>query len=210
MINSLYIVVFTILFFIPEKLFADAYDVPKVVAIEGRKFTVAHDLAFSAGYLPLDAFNKSLIFNSSYTYFYKSFAGWEVANVSVAFNQNTGLKNNLIDNFNAQPQGILDYYRWIASTNYVYTPIYSKNLIFNNRVVSSETSLLLGGGMVGFISGDTAPMFGGGMINRYFFSHSSSLKLDARLYYQTAPGKSSNVILSLGIGYSINFGSSEN
>lgn len=199
--------VYFIFLCIGQGALADAYDIPKAVALENRKYTIVHDLTFAAGYLPIDSFNKSFTLNTSYLYNFKTYAGWEVINASLCSNQDTGLKSNLLNNFGALPTGFLDYYTSIVTTNFVYSPIYAKNLFFNEKVVNSETSFVGGGGMVGFNSGATAPLFGVGMINRYFLSDSTSLKLDARVYYHTASGKSSNMILMLSVGYSFNFGS---
>ncbi|NUN05290.1 MAG: hypothetical protein HUU57_05975 [Bdellovibrio sp.] len=99
------------------------------------------------------------------------------------------------------------YLGWeIINANAAFTPIYSKSLFFNKDVLHSETSFVLGGGMVAFNSGESAPMFGGGAIFRVYKSRKFSYKFDGRLYYTSAAGKSSNFLLDLSVGLAFEFG----
>ncbi|MBK7962863.1 MAG: hypothetical protein IPK04_17720 [Bdellovibrionales bacterium] len=116
------------------------------------------------------------------------------------------MKRDLINNFSVKPQGILDSIKYHVATHVVYTPIYSKNLLFNNEVMHGEWSFVGGAGMVGYTSGDTAPMYGGGLIGRFFKSNIVSYKFDARIYAQTAQNKSSDLLLMLNIGMSFEIG----
>ena len=184
----------------------DPYELPTVVAVEHKKFEPRHDLTVWAGIMPLDAFYKALEGGVSYTYGWKGYLRWEVINAQLTAIQDTGLKQDLLDNFNVRPQGILDSVKYHVTTNLIYTPIYSKNLFFNEKIFRGELSFVGGGGMVGFDSGDTAPMFGGGVVLRYFASEKTSFKFDSRLYYHTAEAKSSNLLLMINIGYSIDLG----
>lgn len=184
----------------------NAYEVPQVAAVENKLFVPQKDLAVHIGVLPLDAFYKALTLGLSYTTQFQSYLGWEIINANAAFTQDTGLKKDLLENFSAKPQGILEYPQYYLTTNLIYTPIYSKSLLFNKDVVHSETSFVLGGGMVAFNSGESAPMFGGGAIFRMYKSRKFSYKFDGRLYYTSAAGKSSNFLLDLSIGLAFEFG----
>jgi hypothetical protein len=88
----------------------------------------------------------------------------------------------------------------------VYTPIYSKNLFFNQSVVHGEMSFVGGGGVAGFHSKETATMVGGGFILRFFSSELVSYKLDGRLYYHTGQKKSSDLLLNINLGMSFELG----
>jgi outer membrane beta-barrel protein len=184
----------------------DPYELPTVVAVEHKKFEPRHDITAWAGIMPLDAFYKALEGGASYTYGWKGYLRWEVLNGQLTTTQDTGLKKDLIDDFDVQPTGILDSVKYHLTTNLVYTPIYSKNLFFNQKIFRGELSFVGGGGLVGFNSGDTAPMIGGGVVLRYFWSEQTSFKFDSRLYYHTAQYKSSSVLLMINFGYSIDLG----
>lgn len=186
----------------------DPFDLPQVVAVENKKFNPLKDVTAFAGVLPLDAFYKSVILGVSYTQAYNSFLSWEVINAGYAFNQDTNLKNDLVDNFKVKPQGILDSAQYMLTSHLVYTPIYSKNLLFNQDVIYGEWSLVAGGGALGYESGDIAALVGGGLIARFFKSERTSYKFDGRLYYQTAQNKSSDLILLLSLGMSFELGNS--
>src|SRR5947199_378459 len=97
---------------------ADVYDLPKVVAVQKRKYFLNDELAPQIAYLPLDALYKYLTLGVSYTHYFSDFAGWEVLNANYAFNQPTGLRDDIANSpvkIATRPQ-ILEYY---ASSNIV-------------------------------------------------------------------------------------------
>lgn len=180
----------------------DPYQLPPIVAVENRQFNPRHDLSLGVGILPLDAFYKSYSYGLSYTYGWKEFLRWEAINASLCSSQDTGLKQELLDKFRVQPTGILDSVRWMMTSNVVYTPIYSKNLLFNRSIVHGEFSGVAGAGLVGWSSGESAPMLGGGLIVRFFKSETLSFKFDNRLYYHFGKNKSSDLLLAINLGLS--------
>ncbi|HMN67306.1 MAG TPA: outer membrane beta-barrel domain-containing protein [Bdellovibrionales bacterium] len=192
-----------------EDEFGDAYDIPQVVALEKRLYSVNYELTPQMGFYPLDSFNKSLVFGLSLTNFSDSYRGWEIFNVQYAMNIETDLKDQLISNFNVRPTGILDYIEWTAFTSYVYTPFYSKNLAFNSKVVHGDLSLVGGPGLVSFHSGDRAFAGGGGFIMRFFLNQRYSAKFDARTYYHMGENKNTNFLLMLNLGLSIQMGGTD-
>jgi outer membrane beta-barrel protein len=183
----------------------DPYSVPPTTAIENKMYEPSKELNFQIGLLPLDAFYKALLLNVGYTNYYQSFWGWEVFNASMAFTQDTGLRNDLRENFGVKEATYLDYINYTVTTNLVYTPVYNKNLLFNKNLVHGEISFLGGGGMASFKSGKSAPMAGGGLIFRFFLSDRWSWKFDNRVYYHFAPGMSTNYVLSINLGLSYEF-----
>lgn len=188
----------------------DPFDLPQVMAVENKKFNPWKDITLQLGVLPLDAFYKAITVGASYTHSYNSFLSWEVINANYAFEQDTNLKKDLLEIASVQPKllenGILDSVKYYATTHVVYTPIYSKNLLFNKDVMYGEWSFVGGGGLVGYMSEETALMIGGGLVARFFKSESLSYKMDGRLYYQTAPNKSTDLLLMLNLGVSFEIG----
>lgn len=186
---------------------SEAFDAPKVVAVEPRMFSPQHDVTAQLSILPLDAFYKGFAAGVSYTYSGSSAWSWEIVNANLNSKSDTNLKRDLTEKFNVRPQGILDHVTWYGTTNAIYTPIYSKNLLFNKDLLYGSSSFVFGGGMVGFSGGDTAALLGGGAIIRVFHSPRRSSKFDFRLYMHTASGKSSDMILLLTYGLSFELGS---
>ncbi len=187
----------------------EAFDRPQVVAVEPRAFNPRYDITANLGFLPIDAFYKGLTYGVSYTQSYTSLWSWEIVNANYSSKMDTNLKKDLLSNFNVRPQGILDHVQWFALSNVVYTPIYSKNLLFNQRILYGSTSLVLGGGMVGFSEGDVVPALGGGVIIRAFHSEKYSSKFDFRSYMHFGQGKSSDVILMITYGLSFELGNNK-
>lgn len=183
-----------------------AYELPKLVAVEPKAFNPRYDVTANIGILPIDAFYKGIALGVSYTQSYTTAWQWEILNVNLNFKSDTNLKSDLIDVFQVRPSGILDYISWYTTSNAIYTPIYSKNLLFNRELLYGSFSFVMGGGTVGFNSGDIAPMLGGGLILRAFHSPTKSSKLDFRIYQHFASNKSSDQVLILTYGLSFELG----
>jgi outer membrane beta-barrel protein len=192
-----------------DALVADPYELPKIVAVENKKFNPQYDVTAHLGILPIDAFYKALTVGVSYTHSFRSYLSWEVLNAEYAFPQDTNLKNDLLTHFSVRPAGILDNIDYYGVTSLIYTPIYSKHLLFNDRVVHGEFSFLASTGLAKFSSGDSAVMYGGGIILRFFKSQALSFKLDGRLYGHNGKNKSSDLILSIQFGFSFEFGDAQ-
>ncbi len=183
----------------------DAFLLPKVVAVENKLYEPKYDLTLNLGFLPLDAFYKAVTGGFSYTYSMNSYLAWEILNGQYASVEDTGLKLDLLKNFNARPAGILDSIQMMAVTSLVYTPIYLKSLFFNETLRHGTIDLIGSLGTVGFNSGDTGVLFGGGVSFRFFKSQSFSYKFDTRLYSHTAKNKSADLILAILFGFSFEF-----
>ncbi|MFZ3229798.1 MAG: outer membrane beta-barrel domain-containing protein [Pseudobdellovibrio sp.] len=179
----------------------DAFDLPQVVAVEGRMYDPKSDVTASVGLLPLDAFYKALTLGLSYNRNMGDSITWGIINAQAAFTSETSLKKDLLA-LQVQTQGLLDYIRYYVTTDLIYTPIYGKNLLFNKSLLRTEMSLLASAGVVSFNSGDMVPMAGMGGQIRFFSSESISYKFDTRVYYHIAANKSSNFVLNIGLGIS--------
>jgi len=186
----------------------EAYDVPKIVAVEPRAFNPHYDLTVQLSYLPMDAFYKGWAPGLSYTQTLSSSWSWEVFNANYSFNTDTSLQKDLTDNFDVRPSNssVLDPVLWYATTSAIYTPIYSKYLVGNESVRYGSVSYVFSAGSVNFKSGDQRPLLGAGFILRAFHSLSKSSKFDGRIYYHFSNDKSTDTILMLTYGFSFEMG----
>lgn len=187
---------------LPDQVF----DQVEVTALEDRLYNPKYDVTANLSILPLDAFYKGFAGGVSYTHSYASSWSWEILNANLDSKSDTNLKRDLVEKFKVEPDGILDFIDWYALTSVVYTPGYTKTLMFNRSLLYGSFSLVGGAGWAHFSSGDAAPMFGGGLIFRVFHSKRMSSKLDTRLYFHNAPGKSSDNVLIITYGLSFELG----
>jgi outer membrane beta-barrel protein len=183
----------------------DVYTLPKLVAVQSRQYYVNHDLTFQVGYLPMDSFNKSVVLGGSYTYYLSDFLAWEVINANYAINQDTGLKDQLRDEFNADTGDILDYPTYYATTSLLYTPLYNKSLLFNKSLVFSDISFVFGGGMMNYDAQGAGGVVQIGAIFRFFTAPNQSIKFDFRTLIPMGFSEA-RVNLSIIIGYSFQLG----
>ena len=205
-------IVFLTLAFVPiSALYADddIYDVPKISTLQKRFYPfVSNGATFELGFLPIDAFNKSLVVGLSYTYYLSEFTAWEIVNANFASNMPTDLRNDLQGikpDLTGANRPYLDYINYFATTNLIYTPLYSKYLLFNASLLHGETSFLLGGGAAGFRYSGVHPLVSGGLILKFFLSRQTSLKFDFReLVHFDKTG--ANGILSIVLGFEFRFG----
>lgn len=184
----------------------EPFDAPQIVALENKLFNPKDDLTMEIAILPIDAFFKGIAPGLTYTHSFTPYLGWEIARVHYSQNQDTNLKKDLVNKFNVRPHGVLDTIEYTASTNIVYTPLYSKNLLFNQTLVHGALSLVGGAGVVKFSSGETAPKLGGGLYYRFFSSPKISYKMDGRVYYHLGKNKSSDIIMYISLGLAYEFG----
>lgn len=190
---------------------SDVYDLPKVVAVQNRAFQVNSELTVQAGYLPSDAFNKGYVLGTSYTHFFSDYLGWEVVDANYVINSPTGLKGDLLDCCETDVisegfDGALDFIQWYVLTNLVYTPLYTKALLFNKDIVRGEISFVGGAGGAKFADTGLKPMISLGLYARFFTRPDRSWKFDFRnnIYMEESLGAVNS--MSLIVGYSIHFG----
>lgn len=187
------------------------YDLPKVVAVQNRAYQVKNELTLQGGYLPTDAFNKGFPIGASYTHFFSDYFGWEVINANYSFNSETNLKNDLQDCCQLQVEnvgfdGVLDYIEWYAITSLVYTPLYTKALLFNKEIIRGEISFVAGGGSAKFKATGAKALFSAGLYVRFFSRENRSWKFDFRnnVYFENSLGAVN--AMSLMVGYAFHFG----
>jgi outer membrane beta-barrel protein len=177
---------------------ADIYDVPKVTTVQNRIHDYSSELTVQGGYLPMDPFTKYISYGGSYTYFFSDFTAWEVVNANMNSPLVSGLRTDLQESFRAEPARfeVLQYH---ITSNLSFTPLYTKNLLFNSKIVYSEISFVAGAGVASFTSG-TKGCIDVGIIMRYFLSRSLALKLDFRNYIYLSSTRN-NLGLVLGMAY---------
>ena len=168
-----------------KKMSSKVYDLPDLVAIQDRDYFLDNDVTINLGWLPSDAFNKYLVAGLSFTYHFSDYLAWEVINAQYALVFETDLKNSLEENFpleveNVGFEGVLDKITFIATTAILYTPMYSKSLLFNSSLFKSETSFLAQVGIANFEINQSRPLFGAGFIFRVITAKDQSIKFDFR------------------------------
>jgi outer membrane beta-barrel protein len=150
-------------------------------AVQNRQFGLGHELFGSIGILPLDAFVKGLTVGGGYTYHFSQSWAWEVFNIHYSKGIDTGLKKELLENFQVQPTQI-DQLNYLASTNVVMKPLYGKFAWFNDKVVHAELDLVVGAGVGKYQYAAFNPALDAGGAIRLYLSRRSSLRLDLRYY----------------------------
>jgi len=181
---------------------ADVYDLPKVVAVQKRKYVLNDEIVPQVTYLPLDALYKYVAPGLVYTHYFSDFAGWEVINGNYAFKQST----DLLDTIKAAQFDItskLHVLDWYVSSNFVYTPLYTKSLLFNRSIVYGEISFV-GGPVYGNFDEGNKTGFDTGLILRFYTGQRTSLRFDFRDYLFLGSGAVNHIALTLGLA--VNFG----
>jgi outer membrane beta-barrel protein len=171
-------------------------------ALQARKYHLKHEFFVAPGFLPLDAFKKSVIANVSYTYHINDGWGVEMVQAAFAHNFDTGLNKNLERLFGgtAVNENPLKYF---ASANVVIKPIYGKMILFNRTILHGETFFVAGGGPFKFQRMSVKAAADVGIGFRIFLNDWSSLRFDARDYIRVSDLKN---ILMLALGMSFNLG----
>jgi outer membrane beta-barrel protein len=181
------------------------------VVIQNRKFQMAHEFTLQGGTLPLDAFVKGVTATGRYTLHFNDFHAWEIAAGTYSFNIDTGLKQQLFDNFAVQPEA-LPAVLAVVDSNYVMKPFYGKLALFNRTLLYAEL-FLLAGATVTYWSDDSwrpGPDVGAGI--RFFVAEWFSLRADIRqaAIFSGLPlvdaDWSVDGVMYLGVGASFNVG----
>lgn len=188
------------------------YDLPPAVAIQSRQYEMKHSVLGTVGYIPTDSFNRGFTFTGAYRYGLTNYLSWEVLSFTHVFNRETQVKKDLF-NLGVQVEnvglgGVLDYPRQIYMTGIHYSPMYSKSLFFNSKLVYSETSLFFGIGSLNFNQVGFKPMIAPGASARFYLSPDWAVSLYFRNYYYQDDNVGINGILDFGIGFEYRIGGS--
>ncbi|HRK08070.1 MAG TPA: hypothetical protein PLZ57_09905 [Pseudobdellovibrionaceae bacterium] len=187
----------------------DVFDLPQAVAIQGRENVIDQSLALNVGHIPTDSFNRGFPVSLAYTYYFKPYLGWEVVHFAYNFNQETKLKSDFLA-LNVAVEnigfgGVLDYPKNIISSGLVYTPLYSKSLLYNRLLVFSETSLYIGGGSLVLNQVGHTPMLALGIQGRLYLSPKSAFRWYLREYVFKDVNLGVTLMTDLGLGIEMQF-----
>jgi len=176
----------------------------ELYSIEKRNVLGSHELMFSLGSLPMDAFDKGLTLHGSYSYHFSQLIGWEIIGGMWSFNFGTGLKDELKDRFDVQRTEVPEL-KWILHSNFIFKPLYGKYSLANNKLFSGEMFFVLGYCLGGY----TAAIPSGidvGVALRMFLGRYFSVRLDIRDYMFLPDFKDLDNNLYIGLGLALTFG----
>lgn len=185
---------------------ANEEDEVATYAVQNRRFGLGHELSVGVGLLPLNAFSKGLTVGGGYTYHLSHTWAWEVVGFAYSYGLDTGLKKELLENFEVEPTQI-EAVRYFASSSLVVKPLYGKFAWLNRSVVHAEVFLALGGG-VGRYQNPAAlrGALDAGLGLRLHMGPHSSVRLDLR-DYAFFPGLAAPVNeLHVALSWSLSFG----
>jgi len=150
-------------------------------AVQSRLFRLGGELNVAAGILPMNAFDKGLTIGGSFTYHFSNAWAWEVINASYVYKQlDTGLKTELLENFEVEPTKIaaIDL---LMSSSLVLKPFYGKLAVLNRRVIHMELSIPLGITLGRYTKPQSyLPGPNIGLIARVFLSPHTAVRIDVR------------------------------
>lgn len=156
------------------------------VAIQRRKYLMAHELRLSIGAMPLDAFQKGWTASLSYTVHLNDYFAWEVVQGTFALLSSTNLRDTLIATFAVPPEDFAAP-RIVLTTGLELSPFYGKQAMLNDEITHQGLFFgLYGGVMFGdretFADtlGDLRPAVGLGIGYRLYASKLVSFRFDAR------------------------------
>ncbi len=192
----------------------DIYDLPQLVAVQNRKYFLKNGLTFHADFLPSDSITRGFNLGLSLTHNLNDFIAWEIANLNYTFSMDTNLSENLKKDFDKTLKHPLyfNFFKYYITTSLIYTPIYSKNLLFNKALVWSDINFLVGAGVGKLSHSGFKPIFNVGFYLRYFTSPKTSIKIDFReIIFKNSDRKVSlglKAIMVISIGLDIQLGNS--
>lgn len=148
-----------------------------VLAVQERAYKMNHELTLGVGVLPLDAFYKGLTAQVGYTYHFTDSFAWTVGRGLYSYNLNTGLRNQLEQEFAVLPTQFEEV-EWMVGSDLVWSPLYGKSAILNRKVAWFE-GFLVGGASVLKLTTGFRPAVNVGVGARLFTNRYVSFRFDA-------------------------------
>lgn len=179
--------------------------------VQERLFREGLELSAGLGILPLNAFSKGIVVGGSITYHFTNTWAWEIAQGGyVVANADTGLKTQLLQNFDVQPTA-LSRATFLVGSNLMFTPFYAKVAGLNRTVDHLELFFPIGLAFAGYQDPTVyqlGPDIGIGL--RWFLGPHTSIRFDARDYVFLPTSGSISVTneLLFSLGLSVAFGGS--
>lgn len=156
------------------------------VAIQRRKYQMAHEFRLALGAMPLDAFQKGWTASFSYSIHLNEYLSWEVVQGTFALLTSTNLRDTLIQTFAVPPEDFAAP-RLMVTSGLELTPFYGKQAFLNDDI--QHQGLLLGayGGVIfgdredfGSMLSDLRPAIGAGLGYRMYVTKLVSARFDVR------------------------------
>lgn len=183
-------------------------------AVQDRLYRMNHELMLGVGALPADAYYKGYYAGVSYTYHFSDSFAWQVGRGAYSYNVETSLRRQLERDFGVSPtaSAFEDEVNWMVGSDLMWSPIYGKLAILNNRVIHFETFLLGGAtvfklnrsGPAGFKPGANV-----GLGVRVFKSNSVSFRLDVTNNFVFTGATRVINIPTIQLATAFNFGATE-
>ena len=184
-----------------------AGDAPRIFSIQEREYRLRHEFQLGVGVLPLDAFYIGAVAAAGYTFHFSDIWAWEIANAAYSYNFDTGLEDELLDEYGAQAAlDELDKVRVLFSTSIVAKPMFGKVAIFNKTLLRLETAFSAGMGPALTTDGTRFALNGGAGF-RFWAHRAFSVRFDVRDYLVFDGFTPKNVLLIMLSG-SVNYNSS--
>jgi outer membrane beta-barrel protein len=177
--------------------------------VQERLFRQGLELTANVGILPLNAFDKGFVVGGAVTYHFTNLWAWEIAQGGyVVANIDTGLRTQLLNNFDVQPTE-LSRATFLVGSNVVFTPFYAKVAGLNRSIDHLEIFFPAGIAFAGYE--DPTTYQGGldlGLGVRWYLGTHTSIRFDARNYWLTPGFKNFSVTdeLLFTLGLSVAFG----
>lgn len=182
--------------------FADVYDTPQLEPILNRLHPSTHELNLKVGYFPVGGFNKHMGFGGSYTQFITPNHGWEVLSGYFVSEQESELKQTLIQYWNAKEEdfAVLSY---LVKTGYTYAPFYTKSIFFNRFMVHSKSYVNASAGIAD-LKIETAPFVSVGLAQNFYFAENWGVKFefDYFNFFKQSEYIQNHINIGVGIVYS--------
>ncbi len=184
----------------------------RVYAVQKKGYQLKHELYGSLGVLPMDAFYKGITLGGGYTYHFSNNLAWEAFQVVFSNNIDTGLKNDLQDDFSVEPSAFREV-KMLVNSNIVFVPVYGKMSWLNRQVIQMELYLTGGPGIAQYKEYEREGASGYGTKHKYYFSANFgiglrffinerfSVRLDMRDYMNFVDGVDNAAYFSLGLGW---------
>lgn len=192
---------------------AEALENPGAVsAIQERQYRMHHELLLGVGVLPDDAFYKGLVGTVSYTYHFSDTFAWQVGRGTYSYNVQTGLRRQLERDFEVAPTASAyeEQVQWMVGSDLMWSPLYGKMAVLNNKVLHFEAFLLGGGSVVKINRADGfRPAANVGLGMRLFKGDTVSFRLDVTNNVVFTGTRNINNVLSVQLGTAFNFGATE-
>jgi len=186
------------------------------VAIQRRKYNLAHEVRLSLGVMPLDPYQKGWSGSVGYTLHLTDFVAWELLQVGGALLTSSSLREKLVNELGVPPEDFAAP-RLFVTTGIELTPFYGKQTLLNRNI--AHQALLFGlhagvffgdRGNLGDTFADPRPVVGAGLGYRFFLGELTSVRADVRYFLAfrraVRPGESFELddALMLNLSFSLN------